>query len=152
MIPLFVLAVGLVLLAKASQAAIVLTNATASIDVYDLRIDGTFGEFIIGTAPIVLPLTIHNEQPISATVQRFTGAAYLGGEQIAPINVLTPAIIPAAGSVSIDIPIYLAVGPAIGALVAAISSGDWPTLTITGTLTVNDLPLPINEPLKLLPS
>lgn len=147
--PILLFGAVLVFALKASSAAIVLSSAQTEVDLYDLRIDGSFGDFILGKEPVILPLQIRNTQPVPLSVNGFTGGAYVDEQLIGTTRLSSPAILPPYGELPLEVPIYLNPGPAVATLVTSLLSLSVPLLTIRGTLTVEGLPLPINETLSL---
>jgi|GEM_PF-3634114 len=149
MFPFLLIAVAIYVAGTISSKAITLVSAETRIDVAELYIDGSFGNFLLGTAPIVLPMDVINTKPGSLAVQGFTGQLLFADSVIATIIHDNPAILPPNGVLRMDIPIYLNPGEAAGAIVQLIGAGAVPQLVIKGTLTVERIPIPINQTISL---
>lgn len=143
------LGLGAYLLLRGASTASALTTAQVRIDLSGMRINGSLIDVLTGAANLLLPLSITNRTGNPVRFGGFTGAINLAGTHLAAINYNAAAMLPAHGTLTIDVPLTITAGGAWTAIYQAITERRTDVL-VTGRLVVDGITLPINQTVPIV--
>ncbi len=124
----------------------ILQSALVKIKDLSFQAGASLLDIVQGIQPLILTVEVTNTQQIGATINKFTGVAYMEGQPVAQVNQTFNISLKPGEAVLVDIPILLNSEAVLNA--AGIIINDTralPAINVQGSIIANSFQFPVDE-------
>lgn len=118
-----------------------------SIDSASLR----FGNLSASGLPVVLPINVKNNSPVTIPITSFLGSLYYGSQELAPVVIWNPTNINPNSITTIEVSSYIRFADLTADLVQILKSKSlFENFRLTGTLAFGGINVPVDQVIKII--